>query len=190
MSRELRRLRLPVPSRLDAELEAFDCCGERWADDEIAQEVRAYLAEGTYLHGIEEDITSTFLFLETDESPPLLIGYAALALGVVKLSAGEKRNIGEPPFSDFGAVRLVMIGTNAQYQKFGYGGELLDAVVGLARSVRETIAVRFMVADCNLNLQKWYEDRRFEVNRSTKENDPDQPGNTVSMRLDLRKRDE
>jgi ribosomal protein S18 acetylase RimI-like enzyme len=190
MSRELLRLRLPIPRALEADLEAFDCCGDDFAHDEIAQEVRAYLAEGGFLQGIEQDITSTYLFLETDETPPLLLGYAALALGVVCLSAGEKRNIGEPPFSDFGAIRLVMIGTDVRYQHMKYGSELLSALVGLARSVRETVAVRFLVADCNRNLQNWYEGHKFEVNRSPKENDPERPATTVSMRLDLRKRED
>lgn len=190
MSRELLRLALPIPRVLAQQLEEFDCCGEDRADDEVAQEVKAYLAEGGFFQGLEQDITSTYLFLETDESPPLLIGYVALALAVVQLSAGEKRLIGEPPFSDFGAVRLVMIGTDVRYKGHGYGNELLDAAVGLARSIRLIVAVRFLVADCNRNLRGWYEGHKFEVNRSPKENDPERPGNTVSMRLDLRKRED
>jgi ribosomal protein S18 acetylase RimI-like enzyme len=190
VAHELVRLTLPIPRALEQQLEEFDCCGEERAADEVAQEVKAYLAEGGFYQGLEQDITSTYLLVETDESPPLLLGYIALALAVVQLSAGEKRTIGEPPFSDFGAIRLVMIGTDVRYRGHGLGDELLGAAVGLARSIRDTIAVRFMVADCNLNLQGWYEERKFEVNRSPKENDPDLPSGTVSMRLDLRKRDE
>jgi ribosomal protein S18 acetylase RimI-like enzyme len=190
VSRELRRLTLPIPSALEETLERFDCCGERHAEDEVAREVMAYLTEGQYLMGLEQDITSAYLYLETDESPPLLVGYVAVALGVVKLSASEKQTIGEPPFSDFGAVRLVMIGIDVDQEGRGYGDELLDAVVGLARRVRETISVRFLVADANRNLQAWYEQHHFEGNRSPKENEPDSSGTTLSMRLDLRSRHE
>jgi ribosomal protein S18 acetylase RimI-like enzyme len=191
VSRELLRLTLPIPRALDKQLEAFDCCGDRQPDDEVAREVRDFLREGGYFAGLEQDITSTYLFLETDESPPQLLGYASLALAVVRLTASEKRSIGEHPFSDFGAIRLVMIGTDVQYQGrgLGYGDELLDTVVGLARKVRETVAVRFLVADANRNLQGWYEGHKFEVNRSDPETKRGGPA-TVSMRLDLRKREE
>jgi ribosomal protein S18 acetylase RimI-like enzyme len=166
-------------------MEAFDCCGEKFAEDEVAQEVRAYLSEGQCLLGIEEDITSTYLFMETDESPPLLIGYVAVALGVVRLSAGEKRTLGEPPFSDFGAIRLVMIGIDVAHQGSEHGDELLAATAGLARRVGDTVSVRFLIADANRRLQDWYEARMFEVNRSPKEN-ADEASATLSMRLDLR----
>jgi hypothetical protein len=189
VSREFRRLALPIPPALKEALEEFDCCGEKHAGDVVAQEVTVFLAEEGYAEGLEQGHTSTYLYLETDESPPLLIGYAAVALGVVRLSASEKRILGQPNFSDFGAVRLVMIGVDAKYQgqEPPYGDELLEAVVGLARRVHETISVRFLVADANRNLEKWYSDRKFEVNRSANENDPQNPGTTLSMRLDLRK---
>jgi ribosomal protein S18 acetylase RimI-like enzyme len=180
VGRELRRLTLPIPSALEEALEGFDCCGERFADDVVAQEVRDYVVVGGYLLGLEQDITSTYLFLETDEDPPLLIGYVAVALGIVRLSAGEKRNLGEPQFSDFGAIRLVMIGTDVRHQGQGYGDELLDAVVGLARRVHQTVSVRFLVADANRQLQKWYEAHKFEVNRSPNENDPEEEGTTLA----------
>jgi ribosomal protein S18 acetylase RimI-like enzyme len=196
VGRELVRLTLPVPPALDDALEAFDCCGDKFADDEVAQEVRAYLAEGSYLLGLEQDVTSTYLFLETDESPPLLVGYVAVALGVVKLSGSEKRNLGEPEFSDFGAIRLVMIGVDVAYQGQTVGDEgqkvgdeLLDAVVGLARRVGQTISVRFLIADANRRLKDWYEAHKFEVNRSGDYKPEDESRSTLSMRLDLRKRD-
>jgi ribosomal protein S18 acetylase RimI-like enzyme len=183
------RLTLPIPIALDEAIEAFDCCGEEYADDEVAQEVRAYLNEGAYALGLEQDITSTYLLLETDESPPLLLGYAAVALGVVKLSASERRNLGEPEFSQFGAIRLVMIGVDIAHQKKGYGDELLDAVVGLARRVAQVISVRFLVADANRNLETWYGERhKFEVNKSGEYQPDDKSRSTLSMRLDLRKR--
>jgi ribosomal protein S18 acetylase RimI-like enzyme len=188
VGRELVRLTLPIPSALDDALEGFDCCGEKHADDKVAQEVRDYLVEGGYLLGLEQDITSTYLYLETDEFPPLLVGYVAVALGVVKLSASEKQNIGEPRFTEFGAIRLAMIGTDVRHQGHAYGDELLEAVVGLARRVGQTVSVRFLIADANRRLQGWYEGHKFEVNRSPKENDPDEPSDTLSMRLDLRKR--
>ena len=173
-------------------IQQFDCCGEKYADDEVAQEVRAFLTEDGYLLGVEQDITSTYLYLETDERPPLLLGYVALALGVVKLSATEKRNLGEPEFSEFGAVRLAMIGVDVAYQGQGVAGErvgdeLLDAVVGLARYVGETISVRFLIADANRNLQGWYESHMFELNRSGVYGNDDEQRSTLSMRLDLRK---
>jgi GNAT superfamily N-acetyltransferase len=73
-----------------------------------------------------------------------------------KLSAGERQNIGEPRFTGFGAIRLVMIGTDVKHQGHGYGDELLDAIVGLARQVGETISVRFLIADANRLLQGWW----------------------------------
>ena len=168
----------------------FDCVGEKHANDQVAHEVRAFLTEDGYLLGLQEDITSTYLYVDTDESPPLLLGYVAVALGVVKLSAGEKRNLGQPEFSEFGAIRLAMIGVDITQQGKGIGDELLDAVVGMARYVGQTISVRFLIADANRNLQNWYEGKKFEINRSPKENDPAEEAATLSMRLDLRKRDE
>jgi ribosomal protein S18 acetylase RimI-like enzyme len=85
---------------------------------------------------------------------------------------------------------LVMIGIDIAHQGRGYGDELLDAVVGLARRVHEIVSVRFLVADANQRLQTWYEDHKFEVNRSPKENDPEEERGTLSMRLVLRKREE
>lgn len=81
-----------------------------------------------------------------------------------------------------------MIGIDVAHQGHGYGDELLDAVVGLARRVHETVSVRFLVADANRRLQEWYEGHNFEVNRSPKEN-PEDESATLSMRLDLRKRE-
>jgi hypothetical protein len=40
-----------------------------------------------------------------------------------------------------------------------------------------------------MRLKDWYEGHKFEVNRSPKENDPeDEAAETLSMRLDLRRR--
>ena len=164
---------------------AFDCCGTVGEGDEIAEDVRDFLRDGRAVSGIEHGISSTYLYLDLDETPPTLLGYATIASASVKLSNSEKDAIGHLPSRDLPALRLVMLGCKHDLQRQGIGSRLLEGVVGIAREVREFAAVRFLLADVNPAKKAWYEARQFVVNKSPTEQERGQRNHTVSMRLDL-----
>lgn len=187
MACELRPLVLPVSETLQAALGEFDCCGEAHADDPIAKEVNGFLREGDYRLGLEQDLSTTYLWVDVrGRGPRRLVGYTTLALDSLRLNNDERRRLERPTWPDIGAIRIVMIGVDHRCQGGGEGSALLETVTGLAQRVRELVAVRFLVADVNVRKEAWYAARGFVINKHHDENDPQAPGQTVSMRLDLR----
>lgn len=185
MALEFRVLELPLADEIETAIAAFDCCGEERAGDPVAVEVRDFLREQQFVQGIEEGFSTTYLILDL-ELDPFLLGYLTLSIDSVRLSEAEKRALSSPHFADFGAIRIVMIGTDVRHKGKRLGEFIVKWATGAARAISGYVAVRFLVADANVRLQSWYEGQKFEVNRSPYEN-PDAPGRTtVSMRLDLK----
>jgi ribosomal protein S18 acetylase RimI-like enzyme len=116
---------------------------------------------------------------------PLLVGYATLGLDKIRLTNKEMRQFGpDLEFSDFGAIRIQMLGTDHRLQRRGYGKALLRFVTERARRVSAAVPARFLLADANIREVEWYERRGFVPNRSEQARSPN-PERTVSMRLDL-----
>lgn len=166
-----------------AALTQFDCCGDQ--DDPVAHEVNAFIRTDEWRRGAELHANTTYLFFDRDLAAERIVGYVSLAMDVVKLSSGERDRIGRTNFPDFGALRLVMIGVDLDFQGRGIGDTLLQWAIGKARDLSAEVAFRFMLADVNLMRKPWYDKRGFVVNRAQIYN-PDDPGrSTVSMRFDL-----
>jgi ribosomal protein S18 acetylase RimI-like enzyme len=169
-----------------AALTQFDCC-RGVTDDPVAHEVNAFIRTDEWRAGADLGVNTTYLFFDSErDSGDRIVGYVALAVDTVKLSSGERDRLGRTNFPGFGALRLVMIGVDSDYQSQGVGDELLRWVVGKGRAMAEEVAFRFVLADVNLRRKGWYDGRQFQVNRASIYK-PDDPGrSTVSMRLDLR----
>lgn len=142
------------------------------------------MRDGLYVSGVVHSLSSTYLLLD-EEDGARVIGYFTVAVDAVRLTGTERRDVGEPPFPDIGAIRLVMIGVDWNESGNGTGSQLLEAVVGLCRRVREDVAVRFLLADVNPTQEGWYAKRQFLRNRHESENRAGRT--TISMRLDLAK---
>lgn len=185
MAPQLRRLALPVDEQLSRVIAAYDCLGEGHVDDPVAENVNGFLADGRYQQGLEHGISSTYLLLDQEADPPL-IGYATLTFDSVRLTNAEKKQMEElVGVSQFGAVRIQMIGIDHRHQGKGYGAQLLEAITGVARRLSEVVAVRFLLADANIRKVGWYEARGFIVNKAKRERERPDPERSVSMRLDL-----
>lgn len=168
-----------------AALTRFDCC-RGVHDDPVADEVNAFLRTDEWRHGHDLGVNTTYVFFDGDLDGERIAGYVTLAIDTVRLSSGERDRLGRTDFPDFGALRLVMIGVDSDFQGRGVGDELLNWVVGKARAMSEEVAFRFVLADVNLKRKEWYDKRQFMVNRAAIYK-PDEPErSTVSMRLDLR----
>lgn len=185
MTPTLGRLALPLSDDLGAAVEGFDCVGELHADDDVARNVCEFLRTHRYRSGVEHGFTATYLLLDS-EVEPRLVGYATLALDAVRLTNSEMRQFGaDLGYSDFGAVRIQMIGVDSRLQGRGYGRALLEAVTERARRVSEAVPARFLLADANVRQVGWYERRGFVANRAKAERTAN-PERTISMRLDLK----
>lgn len=88
-------------------------------------------------------------------------------------------------FSDFGALRIQMIGIDHRHQGNGHGRELLRSVTGLARKLSQDVAVRFLLADANVRKVAWYESAGFVRNQAKRYESRPDPERSISMRLDL-----
>lgn len=88
-------------------------------------------------------------------------------------------------FSDFGALRIQMIGIDHRHQGNGHGIDLLRGITGLARKLSRDVAVRYLLADANIRKVEWYEAAGFVPNQAKREIDRLDPERSVSMRLDL-----
>lgn len=186
MAPHLSRLTLPVSAALAEAIAGFDCVGESNAGDPVAEDVRDFLRDGDYAQGIEQGYSGTYLLLDPEDHPGEILGYTTVSIDSIRLTGGEKRNLGRPAFGDFGAVRIVMVGVDHRFAGRGHGETLVEAVADLAQQVGGFVPVRFVVADANVRKQDWYEDRGFVVNRAKQENPDDPSPTTISMRLDLR----
>ena len=163
MSRALAPLTLPVGERLASALQAFDCCGERYADDPIAEQVNGFLRDRQYEHHSSEGFSVTHLWVDI-ESDADLVGYFALAAGSLSVTKEERERLGRPEFAGIPAVKLVWIGLDHRHHEAGLGTELLELAIGKALEVAAIAGARLMIADANPRLQGWYERRGFEVN--------------------------
>lgn len=170
-------------SSIAAALTQFDCC--RNDDDPVADEVNLFIRTDEWRRHSELGVNSTYLFFDSEVDSDRIVGYVTLAIDAIRLSGGERERLGRTSFPDFGAVRLVMIGVDSDFQRGGIGDILLKWSVGKARDLSDEIAFRFVVADVNLTRKAWYDKRQFQVNRSKIENPDDPSASTVSMRLDL-----
>lgn len=180
----MRRLALPIDSELSRVIEAFDCVGESNAGDPVAENVRGFLADGRYAQGLRHGLSATYILLDLDREP-LLVGYATLTLDSVRLTNSEKKRMQDVEFSDFGALRIQMIGIDHSHQCQGHGSELLRRITGLARKLSEDVAVRYLLADANVRKVDWYERAGFVQNKARRERRRIDPERSVSMRLDL-----
>lgn len=184
MAVQLSRVQLLVAQGLQEAIDRFDCVGEQHDDDSIAKEVRAFLCDGSFQHGIEQGYSSTYVLVDDEQPLPRdVVGYTTLAIDSVRLTSAERRELDRPDFPDFGAIRLAMLGVDHRQQGRGFGVLILRAVADMAMTIADVIAVRFLLADANVRQQEWYERHGWVLNRAQKYEQPD--GNTVSMRLDL-----
>jgi ribosomal protein S18 acetylase RimI-like enzyme len=181
---QFRRLALPVAPQLLEAIRNFDCLGAEHADDPVAQNVTSFLADERFLSGLQHDVSATYLLIDQDAEPQVL-GYATVTLDSVRLTNSEKRRMEDVGFSDFGALRIQMIGIDHRCQRQGHGTKLLEGVTGLARTLSETISVRFLLADANVRKVDWYEAAGFVRNQAEREVERVNSERSVSMRLDL-----
>lgn len=156
MAPQLRRLALPVAAPLSEAVKDFNCLGEGHADDPVADNVNGFLADGRYVDGLRHEVSATYLWIDPDTAPQI-VGYSTLTFDSVRLTNTEKQRMAGIGFSDFGALRIQMIGVDHRHQCKGHGGELLRSVTGLARKLSQDVAVRFLLADANVRKVGWYE---------------------------------
>ncbi|HEY0278269.1 MAG TPA: hypothetical protein VGC32_08375 [Solirubrobacterales bacterium] len=151
----------------------------------MAANVNSFLRDARYLPGLEHGISSTYLLLNP-EKDPLLVGYATLTFDSVRLTNTEKREMERLiGISQFGALRIQMIGIDHRHQRTRCGSDLLESITGLARRLSQEVAVRFLLADANVKRIEFYESAGFVRNQAKREIDRTNPERSVSMRLDL-----
>lgn len=185
MAPQLRRLALPVDEQLSRVIAEFDCLGEDHDGDPVAENINGFLTDRRYEPGLRRGISSTYLFIDGDATPPL-VGYATLTFDSVRLTNSEKKQMEDLiGIAEFGAVRIQMIGIDHRHQGTHCGIALLEAITGLARRLSQVVAVRFLLADANIHKVEWYEAAGFVANQAKKEADRTDPERSVSMRLDL-----
>ncbi len=184
MASQLRRLALPVAESLEQATREFDCLGELHRDDPVAENVNGFLSDGRFLPGLTHGVSATYLLVD-DDAEPQIIGYATLTLDSVRLTKTEKKRMEDVGFSDFGALRIQMIGIDHRHQGNGHGIDLLRGITGLARKLSRDVAVRYLLADANIRKVEWYEAAGFVPNQAKREVDRLDPERSVSMRLDL-----
>lgn len=184
MAPQLRRLALPVDEPLSQVIADFDCVGEGHAGDPVAKNVCDFLTSRRYEQGLRHGLSATYLLTDPD-ADPLLLGFATLTFDSVRLTKTEKKRMEDVEFSDFGALRIQMIGIDHRHQRNRFGLELLRGITGLARRLSEDVAVRFLLADANVRMVDWYEAAGFVRNEAQKEVKRLDPERSVSMRLDL-----
>jgi GNAT superfamily N-acetyltransferase len=180
----LRRIALPVAASLQEAVSDFDCLGTHHSDDPVAANVNGFLSDGRCVDGIRHGVSATYLWLDPDDPRPVL-GYTTLTFDSVRLTNSEKKRMEGIYFSDFGALRIQMIGIDHRHQGKGHGTELLRRITGLARKLSADIAVRFLLADANVRKVDWYERAGFVPNQAKREVDRVDPERSISMRLDL-----
>lgn len=184
MAPQLRRLALPLAAPLLDAIGGFDCVGEHHPGDPVADNVNSFLANKRFIDGLRHGVSATYLWIDPGASPQI-VGYATLTFDSVRLTNAEKRRMENIGFSDFGALRIQMIGVDHRHQRNGHGGELLRSVTGLARKLSQDVAVRFLLADANVRMVDWYEGAGFVRNQADRYATRPDPERSVSMRLDL-----
>jgi ribosomal protein S18 acetylase RimI-like enzyme len=177
-------LALPVGALFLEAIKEFDCLGEIHAGDPVADNVNGFLADGRFIDGLRHEVSATYLWIDPDEAPAI-VGYSTLTFDSVRLTNAEKQRMAGIGFSDFGALRIQMIGVDYRHQGKGHGSEMLRSVTGLARKLSKDVAVRFLLADANVRKVGWYEKAGFVRNESKMYEKRPDPERSVSMRLDL-----
>ncbi|HET8863912.1 MAG TPA: GNAT family N-acetyltransferase [Solirubrobacterales bacterium] len=184
MAPQLRRLALPLAAPLFEAVADFNCLGEKHSDDPVAANVNGFLADGRFIAGLRHGVSATYLWVDP-ETEPQVVGYATLTFDSVRLTNMEKQRMEGIGFSDFGALRIQMIGIDHRHQGSGHGSELLRSVTGLARKLSKDVAVRFLLADANVRKVAWYENAGFVRNQAKRYESRPDPDRSISMRLDL-----
>ncbi len=180
---QLLRLTLPISDSEKRVLREFDCLGNE-QDDPVAQNVCGFLSDFRFLPSLRHNVSATYMLASSDTTPAL-IGYTTLALDSVRLTNSEKRRMDGISFSDFGALRIQMIGVDHRHQGKGNGGLLLEGITGLARQLSASVSARFLLADANVLKVGWYERAGFVPNQAKREVERVDPERSISMRLDL-----
>jgi ribosomal protein S18 acetylase RimI-like enzyme len=180
----LRRIALPISASLQEAIESFSCLGEQHAEDPVAENVNAFLSKGRFRYGLRHDVSATYLWFDPGDEVAI-IGYTTLTFDSVRLTNTEKKRMEGLSFSDFGALRIQMIGIDHRHQGKGHGTKLLQSITGLARKLSEDVSLRFLLADANVRKVGWYEGLGFVANQAKREVDRVDPERSVSMRLDL-----
>jgi ribosomal protein S18 acetylase RimI-like enzyme len=182
LSRQLRRLALPIGESLSQAIDEFSC---EDTGDPVAQNVHEFLAKRRFEPGIRHGISSTYLLTDSDCEPPLL-GYVTLTVDAVRLTKSEKQRMDDlTGIPEFGALRIQMIGVDHRHQGTHCGVDLLEATTGIAQGLSALLAVRYVLADANIKKVEWYEKAGFVRNRAKKYKERPDPERSVSMRLDL-----
>ena len=184
MAPQLRRLALPLAAPLSEAVADFNCLGEKHSDDPVAENVNGFLADGRFVDGLRHGVSATYLWVDP-QTDPQIIGYGTLTFDSVRLTNTEKQRMEGIGFSDFGALRIQMIGIDHRHQGKGHGRELLRSVTGLARKLSQDVAVRFLLADANVRKVAWYESAGFVRNQAKRYETRPDPERSISMRLDL-----
>lgn len=184
MTQPIRPLTLPVHDDLLQLLHDFDCV--RDDEDSIAHEVNAFIRGGDYEEGTLQGLNTTYVMFDREADPQAVVAYVSVSVDSVRLTDGEKKNH-RVDFPDFGALKIVMIGSDCRHKGNDYGKSLLKAVIGIAKDISDKAALRFVVADANNRAVGWYEEHGFLVNRATKQQSKDE--RTTSMRYDLHAED-
>lgn len=184
MAPQLRRLALPLAAPLSEAVADFNCLGEKHSDDPVAENVNGFLADGRFVDGLRHGVSATYLWVDP-QTDPQIIGYGTLTFDSVRLTNTEKQRMEGIGFSDFGALRIQMIGIDHRHQGNGHGRELLRSVTGLARKLSQDVAVRFLLADANVRKVAWYESAGFVRNQAKRYESRPDPERSISMRLDL-----
>jgi ribosomal protein S18 acetylase RimI-like enzyme len=179
-------LALPVGAPLLEATQEFDCLGEAHLEDPVADNVNGFLADGRFIDGLRHEVSATYLWIDPEEAPQI-VGYSTLTFDSVRLTNAEKRRMAGIGFSDFGALRIQMIGVDHRHQCKGHGSEMLRSVTGLARKLSNDVAVRFLLADANVRKVAWYEKAGFVRNEAKMYEKRPDPSRSISMRLDLLK---
>lgn len=176
---------LPLADSLGDAIDDFSCIGPDDDDDPVVNNVNSFLVDRRFEAGIEHGISATHLLVDPEREPPLL-GYATLTFDAVRLTNVEKKRMEKlADISEFGAVRIQMIGVDCRHQRTQCGTALLEGITGMTRQLSEHVAVRFLLADANVRKVEWYEQAGFIRNRAMKYKERPNPERAVSMRLDL-----
>ena len=180
----LRRLALPV-TVFSAAISDFSCIAEGDEEDLVAQNVNGFLVDKRFEPGLRHGISATYLLIDIDKKPPVL-GYATLTFDSVRLTNSEKKRMENlVGISEFGAVRIHMIGVDHRHQRTHCRAELLEGITGLTRKLSDEVAVRSCSPMRMSARSAGTSGPRFVRNQAKRETERLDPERSISMRLDL-----
>lgn len=153
------------------DLAAFDC-GDGELNDFLVDNALGY--QGQFL-------ANTTLVL----SDAQVVTYFSLASDAIQLTLAERERDGiDTPFSQFPALKIARLATDARFQRRGFGTLALQFSVGLARHLNnehrhDGVGCRFVTVDAYPQSAAWYRTRGFVNNgRASKRRE------TISLRYD------